>query len=93
MLSSAPRSPTGRKVGNVPERIARLDAYERWRPPTHIDFEATLGREKWDHYWSLCDAVNAELREAQQVADSLKLTIVESLRQSKGVTDSSSRAP
>ena len=79
MLSTAPRSPTGRKIGDVAERILRLDTFERWRPPTQIDFESIVGKESWDHYWSLCDAVNQELREAQAVADQVRATIIERL--------------
>jgi hypothetical protein len=70
MLSSARLSPTGRKIHDVEQRIARLEAYERWRPPTFIKFEAILGKEKWIHYWSLCDAVNSERREAQNLRTS-----------------------
>jgi len=81
MLGSAPRSPTGRQVENVADRINRLEAYEQWRPAMKIDFEAILGRDEWEHYWSLCDAVNNELREAQSVADALRTRIAERLRQ------------
>ena len=80
MVGKAPRSPTGRQIADVTERIARLEAYERWRAPTKIDFEAALGQEAWEHYWSLCDAVNDELREAQNVADQIRATIVARLK-------------
>jgi hypothetical protein len=80
MLSNARHSPTKRGLPNVDDRIARLHAYEDWRRPTKINFEEILGKDKWEHYWSLCDAVNKELHEAQRVAEQLRLTIVERLR-------------
>lgn len=72
MLSkSAPRSPTGRGIKDVAERIQRLEAYVQWRPPTHIDFEALIGHDEWERYWSLVEAVIAEMASCQGVADGL----------------------
>jgi hypothetical protein len=79
MLSAAKHSPTGRALANVAERIARLDAYEQWRPPTKIDFEAILGREDWEKYWSMWEKVIAEMRQCQEVADLLRKRIMEHL--------------
>jgi hypothetical protein len=83
MLSDAPRSPTGRGISDVSERIERLAVYERWRSPTQIDFEAIVGKEAWEHYWGLCEAVNDELKEAQAVADSLSVKVAEMLARAK----------
>jgi hypothetical protein len=74
--TTAKHSPTKRKVANLSERIARLEAYERWRAPTKIDFEAVLGPDEWERYWQLWEAVNAELRKCQEVADLLREKIV-----------------
>lgn len=79
ILSSAKLSPTGRGVPNVADRVSRLEAYERWRSPTKVDFQSILGQETWEHYWSLCEAVNEELRQNQQVADSIRARIVDEL--------------
>src|SRR5947209_6266811 len=38
MLGKAPRSPAGRGVADVAQRVERLEAYERWRAPTQLDF-------------------------------------------------------
>lgn len=81
MLGAAERSPAARGIPGTQDRVARLEAYERWRPPTRIDFETILGREAWEHYWSLHSAVIAELKECQQVADAIKAKARESLRQ------------
>jgi hypothetical protein len=79
MLSAAKHSPTGRALANVAERVARLDAYEQWRPPTKIDFETILGREDWEKYWSMWEKVIAEMRQCQDVADLLRKRIMEHL--------------
>jgi HNH endonuclease len=80
MLSNARLSPTGRNVPDVAQRVARLDAYEKWRPPTIIEFESILGGETWEHYWSLCENVNDELRKCQEVATSIRSKIIEALQ-------------
>ena len=64
------------------ERIGRLEAYERWRPPTKIhDFEAILGTEEWAAYWRAWEKINADLRECQKVADDLRAKIEKALPQ------------
>lgn len=85
MLSRAKLSPTGRGVANVADRVARLEAYERWRSPIKVDFESIVGRETWEHYWSLCEAVIDELRRNQQVADSIRARIVEAVSRNRPV--------
>jgi hypothetical protein len=72
MVSKAKLSPTGRGLGGLEARVARLEAYERWRTPTRVDFEAILGREHWEEYWSLCEGVIGKMRECQAVADGLR---------------------
>jgi hypothetical protein len=76
MLGKAPRSPTGRGVADVAARVERLDAYERWRPPTKLDFATIIGQEEWDRYWAMWEAVNGQLKECQRVADGLKQHIL-----------------
>jgi hypothetical protein len=79
MLSNAKLSPTGRGLSNIPERLANLDRYEQWRPPTKIEFESIVGNDQWEHYWSLCEAVIDELRQCQEHADALRAKIVKQL--------------
>ncbi|MFC1597295.1 HNH endonuclease [Planctomycetota bacterium] len=79
MLGKARLSPTGRGLPDVAERVALIEEYERWRPPSRIDFESIIGREEWEHYWSLCESVNDELRQCQEVADSIRARIVDRL--------------
>ena len=75
IVSAARHSPTGRGLKGVADRAARLEAYEAWRKPTRMDFEAVLGKEEWESYWKLCENVIDELRKCQQVADAIRVKI------------------
>ncbi len=79
IASAAKLSPTGRGVIGVPDRVSRLEAYERWLAPTVLDFATILGFERWERYWSLCEDVIAEMRQCQNVADDIRVEIVRSL--------------
>lgn len=83
MLSTTARhSPTSRGKPDVPERIARLEAYEQWRPPKRIEnFEAILGKDEWAAYWSAWERVNTDLRDCQKVADALRDKIAKAIQQ------------
>lgn len=77
MLSKTARhSPTSRGRTDVTARIDRLVRFEQWKSPTKIDFVAIIGRERWEHYWSLCEAVIDELKQCQEHADSIHREIV-----------------
>ena len=75
MLSTARLSPTGRAISGVAERIERLENYEKWRTATKVDFESALGRDGWEHYWSLCESVIEQLRQCQLVADNVRVAV------------------
>ena len=87
IVGAARLSPTGRGLGGGADRIGRLEAYEQWRSPTRVDFESVLGRDGWEHYWSLCEAVIEQLRQCQQVADTLRVKIGDSLEKPKPPVD------
>ncbi len=91
MLGKARLSPTGRGLVDVNERIARLDAYENWRSPTRVDFESILGLNEWEKYWSLCEAVIAELQKCQVVADAIRKRVVSELGRNEQVPRSQGR--
>jgi hypothetical protein len=80
MQSYTRLSPSGRGIADIADRITRLDAYEKWRSPTIIDFEVILGHDAWKQYWVLWEDVNAELRKCQTVADSIRNQIIEALK-------------
>jgi hypothetical protein len=57
--------------------MSRLENYEKWRTPIQVDFVAILGRAEWEKYWKLWEDVIAELRECQQVADTIRARILQ----------------
>jgi hypothetical protein len=77
---AAERSPAGRGLTGIDERMARLEAFEKWRSPTHLDFESLIGRDEWERYWSLVEAVIEDMRSCKEVADSLKQRIAANLQ-------------
>lgn len=77
--TTARHSPTSRGRPGVTERIARLSRYEKWKSATWIDFEAIVGKKRWDDYWALCEAVIDELKKCQEDADAIHREIVEKL--------------
>jgi len=76
---TARHSPTSRGRDDVAARIERLTKYENWKTPTKINFEKIVGRERWEHYWSLCEAVVAELKKCQEDANAIRQQIDASL--------------
>ena len=54
-----------------------LRRYEQWKSPTKVDFEAIAGREQWENYWGLCEAVIEELKQCQEHADAIRCEILQ----------------
>ena len=75
MLGKAARSPKQRGISDLEERVARLEAYERWREPRCIDYAALVGPERWSQYQNLLNTAVAHLTEAQKVALELQAII------------------
>jgi len=73
--SSAPSSPRSRGIRDIPERMARLEAYESWRQPTRIDIRARVGDQRWEQHWQNCESVLAEMRRSQALADELRMQL------------------
>jgi hypothetical protein len=78
MLSEARLSPRSKAVANLDERIARLEAYEEWKPRDPIDFESIIGAEDWRRHWQNHDNVVTLMRQSQGHADRIKAAIEES---------------
>jgi hypothetical protein len=79
MSTSAPQSPTTRKITDVAERMQKLEDYERAFIPRQIDFAKALGEEEWARYWQMWKTVNDDLRTCQEFAEILKTKIHASL--------------
>jgi hypothetical protein len=84
--TTATHSPTKRAIPDLAGRIARLEAYEKWREPTKIDFESFLGAEAWSSYWSLWTNLNDQMSRCQAIADGLRRQIAERLLQEQSKT-------
>jgi hypothetical protein len=80
MLGGRGLSPSARAIPDIADRVARLEAYERWRTPTQIDFAAIVGQDDWEAYWRLWTDVNEELRKCQDFAIDLRQRIAAAIR-------------
>jgi HNH endonuclease len=76
MRSTAPRCPGARGVPDLESKIARLQAYENWREPKCVNFEAIVGREMWSQHWKNWDEMRQQMRKSQLHADLLKQEIL-----------------
>jgi hypothetical protein len=75
MAGKASQSPTTRGIQNVESRVTRLEAYERWRKPTLVDFEAIVGHDAYEAYWLELDRIIAEMEISQAIANELRTKI------------------
>lgn len=79
MLSDTKRSPTGRGIPDILERITRLEDYTKWKTPRIIHFEKILGENAWSQYWDMWNAIIGELNKCQAVAKILREEIAKSI--------------
>lgn len=75
MAGNAPQSPTSRGVPDLQSRMQRLEAFEQWRQPTHVDFAAIVGAQVYEDYWRELDRIIGEMEHSQRLADKLKAQI------------------
>lgn len=75
MCGSARLCPTVRKVADLQARIARLEAFERWRKPRCVDFEAMAGKELWAQHWQNHQQLLASMQECQLTAEKVRLAV------------------
>ena len=78
MVSDARLSPKSRGIQDIEQRMERLTAYEKWEDPTVVDFEAVVGKEKWNKHWENWELVQETMRQAQALATEINKTIAES---------------
>lgn len=75
MLGNAKLSPTTRGVLDIEDRVARLEAYEAWRRPLKINFEALVGPEMWGlHEQNLSDVLDL-LKKSQKHAEKIRAIV------------------
>jgi len=78
MVSDAKLSPKSRGVENLELRMQRLTDYENWGEPIVVDFEAIVGKEKWEQHWVNWELVQSTMRKAQLLATEINKKIAES---------------
>lgn len=77
MRSTAPLSPTARRIADIEQRIERLQEYERRGCPTRIDFESAVGVELWERHWAHHRRILDLMREAEADAQDIRLRVRE----------------
>lgn len=80
MLSNSALSPTVRGVKDVGSRIERLEAYEMWREPTHLDFSEIAGKELWSKHWENWKRVQSIMCESQEIANEINERLARAYR-------------
>jgi len=75
MRSRAQLSPTARGIKDVPQRIERLEIYERSKVPTKMDFETIVGKEVWAHHQDNLERVQLLMRESQELASKINTEV------------------
>jgi hypothetical protein len=75
MLSDAILSPKTKAIPDIELRIKRLEKYDNWGTPTHMDFEAIVGKEVWEQHWQNWEQVQEIMREAQLIAEQINVKV------------------
>lgn len=81
MEGTASGSPRSRGVVDVEERMARLDAYEKWGGLSPLPLGEMAGVGEWKLHWDYLGQIHELMREAQQHAEIVR----ESIRKSFGL--------
>ncbi len=76
MLSDAKLSPKIKGIGDLNERINRLEASEIWGIPTKVDFQEIVGKEPWEKHWENWEQVQNAMRESQKLAEQINTKVV-----------------
>lgn len=72
IISDAKLTPKSQNIGDLKQRIKRLELFEKWRKPTKVDFKTIIGKEKWDQHWANCEKLQLEMQDAQILATEIK---------------------
>ena len=77
MLSGARLSPKTRGIADLDRRIQLLERYEAQNHPRRFKFEDIVGQEKWAAYWLDRDKIFDAMKDAQVLAEAIRLTVHE----------------
>lgn len=80
MEGGAKLSPRSRRIHDLAQRVARLQAYESWRRPTKIDFAAVVGPELWQRHKENWRTVLDGLKKSQELANEIRAIVAKVAR-------------
>ena len=72
MNGPAAKSPRSRGIPDLERRVALLEKYEAWKPPTKLDLESIVGTELWSDYWAMRDEIRTQLDNATAEAKHMR---------------------
>ena len=72
MLGSAAQSPTTREIQGIPEKVQRLEAFERWSKPVCISYANLAEADHWTLHTTNLERVLKLLEEAEAHAVKLR---------------------
>jgi hypothetical protein len=75
MRGNARLCPTRRSILDIEDRIAKLEAFERWREPRKVDLELAAGPELWHKHWSNREALWEMMQVCQKTADQIRTSV------------------
>jgi len=75
MEGTAKLSPKSRSIPDLPARVERLQRYEDWRKPRHIDFATVVGAEMWRRHKQNWRSVLDLLKTSQELASEIRAIV------------------
>lgn len=75
MYSNAKKSPLSKGIKDIDERCAKIEKYILWGNPIKIDFEAIIGKEKWNEHWKNCNKIKQLMESSQELSDEIKYQV------------------
>jgi hypothetical protein len=82
MMGKARGSPTARGVGDVADRVARIEKFVSWGNVVPVQFKDMVPPEMWRDYWDQLSKVTNAMRAAQEKATLVRQHIMKSRRAS-----------
>ena len=81
MLGNAVGSPKRRGVPDVEERMQRLEAFEKWGAVKPLELSVLIDASDWAAHWANHDAIIEKMRQAQILAEQMKLALKKALNE------------
>jgi len=72
LKSDAKFSPNKRGIPNLDEKIAHLEAYEKWGNVKPLNLEELVGSELWGQHWDNCQKLHEQMKKAQELAEKIR---------------------